>query len=36
MMGIQVIYGGRSKVRQIPQVDNFFENVWREFRMNGG
>ena len=24
------------KVRQIPQVDNFFENVWREFRMNGG
>lgn len=23
-------------VRQIPKVDNFFENVWREFRLNGG
>lgn len=24
------------EVRPIPQVDNFFENVWREFRMSGG
>lgn len=24
------------EARQIPQVDNFFENVWREFRMRTG
>ena len=34
-------YGGNIEyswraVRPIPLVDNFFENVWREFRMNGG
>lgn len=33
--GGSIEYSWRA-VRPIPWVDNFFENVWREFRMNGG